>query len=646
MANKTAAVFMALLVMAAISAVPLGKADHSESEEESAVTFTVSEGKSVVIDKYKTEIILRNLTSNSATVEMLYSERKTYDGYRHDPMEGSAAVSRFPREDNTHLATLVYRNHKLCSSLDFIRELWNNGKEIIELESGYSNYQCKNRYQEQCHDDGTFDRYYEEYCDFEPFTLGLGETVKIANMELSLESVTDSSATFKLEGKTINPEPAESDNLSLEITHPRNGQTVHGEVLVRAVAESSSFPPKSPITFSIISKGEIVVPSDVSCEQAGLPIVGGKHILQCSFRWDSSKFAGKEVVITASAGDSEGNKATDKIKISVQPKEEHSVLRVKAYDAKTGEPVPDATTIILLLSKNTGKEKEILAELEKEKEPQPETPEAEETEPAASVPGGAGQAVRIQALTTSRPYLSVVADTVRANGRDAAKIRPGSYYLITYAKGYSLYYYWGLDVHDGQEYNLYAPLSRAEYREMPPAPPIQGKYRPARPAAITHIIEKSAGQRVVEIRRELTDEEVEVLPAAIYNRITIKPGPTEKSRFLLVTKDIEAVTSGDIEIENKKLYIKSGNLKAQVKVLPDMASERAREAAKVHTIKDMELRIMEKKPVYVIHGSQKARLFGLIPTEYQVTAHIDGETGDISRADRPFWAFLAVPGGT
>jgi hypothetical protein len=34
----------------------------------------------------------------------------------------------------------------------------------IDLTSGYSNYTCASRYQEQCIDDGSFDSYYEEAC--------------------------------------------------------------------------------------------------------------------------------------------------------------------------------------------------------------------------------------------------------------------------------------------------------------------------------------------------------------------------------------------------------------------------------------------------------------------------------------------------
>lgn len=41
-----------------------------------------------------------------------------------------------------------------------------SGEQVVSLASGYSNYRCNSRYQEQCIDDGTFDGYYMEWCDY------------------------------------------------------------------------------------------------------------------------------------------------------------------------------------------------------------------------------------------------------------------------------------------------------------------------------------------------------------------------------------------------------------------------------------------------------------------------------------------------
>src|SRR3989344_874965 len=74
--------------------------------------------------------------------------------------------SRFHQKDNPiHNAVVLHRTVKNCSDHAMTGE-----PQTIKLENEdgtirYSNYLCRNRYQEQCVSDGSFDTYYDEWCE-------------------------------------------------------------------------------------------------------------------------------------------------------------------------------------------------------------------------------------------------------------------------------------------------------------------------------------------------------------------------------------------------------------------------------------------------------------------------------------------------
>jgi hypothetical protein len=61
---------------------------------------------------------------------------------------------------NVVVASTLLRTIKDCASGAAIGPV-----QRIDLTSGYSNYTCGSRYQQQCIDDGSFDTYYDEICE-------------------------------------------------------------------------------------------------------------------------------------------------------------------------------------------------------------------------------------------------------------------------------------------------------------------------------------------------------------------------------------------------------------------------------------------------------------------------------------------------
>jgi hypothetical protein len=72
----------------------------------------------------------------------------------------------YDRNSPIHKAVVLHRRHLNCAD-DSLHEETMKGQEeqIIKLDGSYCNYICRNRKQEQCYDDGTFDTYYDEWCE-------------------------------------------------------------------------------------------------------------------------------------------------------------------------------------------------------------------------------------------------------------------------------------------------------------------------------------------------------------------------------------------------------------------------------------------------------------------------------------------------
>ncbi len=118
---------------------------------------------------------------------------------------------------------------------------------------------------------------------------------------------------------------------------------------------------------------------------------------------------------------------------------------------------------------------------------------------------------------------------------------------------------------------------------------------------------------------------------------------------------IEARTSMQMtqqQTENgTKLQVKLSNgMNAEIKVMPDVASERALERLRLKTCSaenncTIELKEVKQgdqvKAAYEVQVKKQARFLGLFKIRMQVQAQVDAENGEVIRTRKPWWAFLA-----
>jgi len=93
----------------------------------------------------------------------------------------------------------------------------------------------------------------------------------------------------------------------------------------------------------------------------------------------------------------------------------------------------------------------------------------------------------------------------------------------------------------------------------------------------------------------------------------------------------------------------SNGLNAEVKIMPDAASERAIEVLKAKCeINNCTIELKEvgsgnqSRAAYEMKVEKKVRVLGLFQAKIQESAQIDAENGNVIKVRRPWWAFLAV----
>jgi len=134
----------------------------------------------------------------------------------------------------------------------------------------------------------------------------------------------------------------------------------------------------------------------------------------------------------------------------------------------------------------------------------------------------------------------------------------------------------------------------------------------------------------------------------------------DNNQVRLRTRDIEAHTDLDVlqeqireqNQERTKLNVMLSNGKnAEIKVMPDAASETALQRLRLHVCSEENNCQIELKEVgkgedmqlaYEIQIERHSRILGIFQKKMQVRAQVDAENRELIRVNKPWWAFLAT----
>lgn len=96
-------------------------------------------------------------------------------------------------------------------------------------------------------------------------------------------------------------------------------------------------------------------------------------------------------------------------------------------------------------------------------------------------------------------------------------------------------------------------------------------------------------------------------------------------------------TSLPIELDTTGVYVKVGDIKKEIKVLPDMLPKTVK-------IKHIELKRIEQEPVYEIKATKESKILGLIPISMDIEIEVNANDGKTEITKKPWWSVLCLGG--
>ena len=147
-----------------------------------------------------------------------------------------------------------------------------------------------------------------------------------------------------------------------------------------------------------------------------------------------------------------------------------------------------------------------------------------------------------------------------------------------------------------------------------------------------------------EIETEETEQKKIKIESTTTNRLRIKKkGVSAETELELSSETIKEETKLKVRLSNGK--------NAEIKVMPDVASETALARLRLRVCSEENNCTIELKEVgfgeqakvaYEVQAQRHFRILGLFKTKAQVKAQVDAETGEVFSIKKPWWAFLAV----
>lgn len=140
-------------------------------------------------------------------------------------------------------------------------------------------------------------------------------------------------------------------------------------------------------------------------------------------------------------------------------------------------------------------------------------------------------------------------------------------------------------------------------------------------------------QIIVPVVSFVGAQEVTTVPV----KIEVTPG----DKVSITSRAVTAVTVEKVVVEGNRLFIGGSENANPANVLPHEVPSIAINSANVTSVRHIELKTEEQKPVYEVTGSREARLLFVIPVSVPMRTKIDAADGKIISVQKPWWNFLA-----
>lgn len=122
----------------------------------------------------------------------------------------------------------------------------------------------------------------------------------------------------------------------------------------------------------------------------------------------------------------------------------------------------------------------------------------------------------------------------------------------------------------------------------------------------------------------------------------------ERGSFMNENNEIETNFQNQLRINQNKGFKLSNGRNAQIKIMPETASQKAIERLRLKNCdEDCSIELKEvdvgqnQKAAYEVKAKKESKIFGLFKKIMDVETQIDAESGEIISTKKPWWSFLA-----
>ena len=132
--------------------------------------------------------------------------------------------------------------------------------------------------------------------------------------------------------------------------------------------------------------------------------------------------------------------------------------------------------------------------------------------------------------------------------------------------------------------------------------------------------------------------EIEVTRDGVTHEVIINRDVANEM-LTFISNNISATTEEILKIEKDSVHLQTEKWEREIKILPDMASEIAKEAG-ISSIESIELKSVREEPTYVVKGVKEGKLVAVIPVSVCIETEINADTGAMEAIKKLWWEVL------
>lgn len=129
--------------------------------------------------------------------------------------------------------------------------------------------------------------------------------------------------------------------------------------------------------------------------------------------------------------------------------------------------------------------------------------------------------------------------------------------------------------------------------------------------------------------------EIEVTREGVTHKVIINRDVANET-LTFISNNISATTEEILKIEKDSVHLQTEKWEREIKILPDMASEIAKEGG-ISLIENIELKSVREEPTYVVKGVKEGKLLAIIPVSVSMETEINADTGAMDAIKKPWW---------